>query len=46
MFEAVNHQVIKLKRVRFGIVTLGNMKTGEHRLLKPYEFKQLVNLVK
>ncbi len=46
MFEAVNHQVLKLKRVRFGIVTLANMKIGEHRLLKPHEFKQLVNLVK
>jgi len=46
MFEAVNHQVLTLKRVRFGILTLGNMKIGEHRLLKPYEFKQLVNLVK
>ncbi len=46
MFEATNHKVLKLKRVRFGFVTLGKMKTGEHRLLKPYELKQLRNLVK
>ena len=25
---------------------LDKMKTGEHRLLKPYELKQLKNLVK
>ena len=28
------------------ITTLDNMKTGQHRLLKPYELKQLRNLVK
>jgi len=41
MFEAVGHPVLKLKRVRFGIVTLDGLKKGEFRLLKPYEFKQL-----
>ncbi len=46
MFEFTGHKVLKLKRVRFGFVTLENMKTGEHRLLKPYELKQLRNLVK
>ena len=46
MFEATGHKVLKLKRVRFGVVTLDKMKTGEHRLLKPYELKQLRTLVK
>lgn len=46
MFEAVNHPVLKLKRVRFGIVTLGNMSVGEFRRLKPYELKQLKELTK
>jgi 23S rRNA pseudouridine2605 synthase len=46
MFEAVNHPVLKLKRVRFGIVTLGSMSTGEFRRLKPYEIKQLRELTK
>ena len=46
MFEATGHEVLKLKRVRFGVVTLDKMKTGEHRLLKPYELKQLRTLVK
>lgn len=44
MFEAVGHPVLKLKRVRFGSVTLGKMSVGEHRLLKPHEFKQLMHL--
>ncbi len=46
MFEFTGHKVLKLKRVRFGFVTLDHMKIGEHRLLKPYELKQLRNLVK
>ncbi len=46
MFEFTGHKVLKLKRVRFGFVTLENMRIGEHRLLKPYELKQLRNLVK
>ncbi|MCK5388808.1 MAG: rRNA pseudouridine synthase, partial [Candidatus Izimaplasma sp.] len=46
MFEFTGHEVLKLKRVRFGIVTVNNMRIGEYRLLKPYEMKQLKNLVK
>ncbi len=46
MFETVNHPVLKLKRVRFGVVTLDNLKKGEFRRLKPYEFKQLQELTK
>lgn len=45
MFEAVGHTVLRLKRVRFGIIKLDNMRIGEHRLLKPYEIKQLKGLV-
>ena len=45
MFEFTGHKVLKLKRVRFGAITLENMRIGEHRLLKPYELKQLKNLV-
>ena len=41
MFEAVGHPVLKLKRERFGIVTLKDLKKGEFRRLKPYEMKQL-----
>ena len=46
MFESVNHPVLKLKRVRFGVVDLKGMKLGQHRLLKPYEIKQLREISK
>lgn len=46
MFEAVNHPVLKLKRERFGIVNLKNLKKGEYRRLKPHELKQLIELTK
>ncbi len=41
MFEQVGHPVTKLKRIRFGIITLDGMKKGEVRHLKPHELKQL-----
>jgi 23S rRNA pseudouridine2605 synthase len=41
MFEAVGHEVIKLKRVRFGNVTLDGLKKGDYRFLKPHELKLL-----
>jgi 23S rRNA pseudouridine2605 synthase len=41
MFEAVGHPVLKLKRVRFGVVTLEGLRKGDYRVLKPYEYKQL-----
>ena len=44
MFDAVNHPVLRLKRVRFGIVNLDNLRIGDYRLLKPFELKQLKGL--
>lgn len=41
MFEHVGHPVLKLKRVRFGVVNLDGLRKGEYRILKPYELKQL-----
>ncbi len=46
MFEVVNHPVLKLKRVRFGLITLEDLKKGEVRRLKPHELKQLYVLSK
>lgn len=46
MFEAIGHPVLKLKRVRYGCVDLKGLSIGQHRLLKPHEFKQLNLLVK
>ena len=44
MFEAVGHEVVKLKRHRFGCITVEDLKQGEYRRLKPYEIKQLWHL--
>lgn len=46
MFEAVNHPVLRLKRVRFGIMNLDGLKIGEFRRMKPYEIKQMKELIK
>ncbi len=44
MFESLGHEVTKLKRVRFGPVTLEGLNKGEFRVLKPHEIKTLYNL--
>lgn len=44
MFESLGHEVVKLKRVRFGSVTLDGLNKGEYRILKPHEIKTLYNL--
>ncbi len=44
MFEAINKQVIKLKRERYGSLTLDGLNAGEYRPLTPYEVKSLRNL--
>ena len=46
MFASLGHEVIKLKRVRFGPVTLEGLNKGEFRLLKPHEIKTLYHLSK
>jgi len=44
MFEAIGHPVVKLKRYRFGAVTIEGLKEGDYRVLKVHEIKQLWNL--
>ncbi|WP_174734057.1 pseudouridine synthase [Mesobacillus harenae] len=44
MFEAIGHQVVKLKRERYGTLNLGGLKPGEIRELTPHEVKQLRTL--
>ncbi len=44
MFESVGHPVLKLKRIRYGIVTLENLAKGDARRLKPHELKHLHQL--
>ena len=41
MFEAIGHDVLKLKRERYGFLTLSGLKTGDARELSPHEVKQL-----
>ncbi|MFT4413149.1 23S rRNA pseudouridine(2605) synthase RluB [Fredinandcohnia humi] len=41
MFEAIGHDVLKLKREKYGFLTLRGLHTGEHRELLPHEVKQL-----
>jgi 23S rRNA pseudouridine2605 synthase len=41
MFEAIGHQVLKLKRERYATLTLGGLKAGEARELTPHEVKQI-----
>ena len=41
MFEAVGHKTIKLTRIGYGRLTLGNLKVGKYRHLKNSEVKTL-----
>ncbi|MGM8214010.1 pseudouridine synthase [Bacillaceae bacterium W0354] len=41
MFESLGYRVEKLKRERFGPITLGNLNPGEYRELTPHEVKQI-----
>ena len=41
LLKAVNHEVIKLKRESFGFLNLGNLQSGEYRLLNKKEVKKL-----
>ncbi|MBI0576199.1 rRNA pseudouridine synthase [Neobacillus cucumis] len=41
MFEAIGHEVIKLKRERYGFLTLNGLSAGDARELTPHEVKQL-----
>ncbi|MGO4888252.1 pseudouridine synthase [Anaerobacillus sp. MEB173] len=44
MFEAIGHPVMKLKRERYGFLTVRGMNPGDVRELKPHEVKQLREL--
>lgn len=41
MFEAINHEVIKLKREKFSFLDVKSLKSGEYRYLNPKEVKRL-----
>ncbi|RSK27495.1 rRNA pseudouridine synthase [Bacillus sp. HMF5848] len=41
MFEAIGHEVVKLKRERYGFLHLGNLRPGDAREIGPHEVKRL-----
>src|SRR5690554_4235664 len=41
MFESIGHPVLKLKRERYGFLTLHSLNVGDMRELTPHEVKQL-----
>jgi 23S rRNA pseudouridine2605 synthase len=41
MFEAIGHPVLKLKRERYGYLTLHGLSAGDSRELSPHEVKQM-----
>ena len=44
MFEAINHEVVKLKREQFAFLDLKGLKPGEYRYLSIKEVKKLYSL--
>jgi len=44
MFAAVGHPVLKLKRIKFGPFSLGNLNPGEYRIISPEEIKKLIKI--
>ncbi|MHB8158048.1 MAG: pseudouridine synthase [Desulfocucumaceae bacterium] len=44
MFETINFEVIRLKRVKIGSLTLGNLKSGENRPLRETEVTVLLKM--
>ena len=45
MFAAIGYPVMKLKRVKFGVIGLGNLMRGQYRHLTEDEVKDLYDLV-
>lgn len=46
MFKSIDHDVKKLTRVRFGNITINNLKEGEVKVLSIHEVKTLYGLAK
>lgn len=44
LFSAIGHTVLKLKRIEFGPVRLGNLPVGQFRYLTPEEIEKLKKL--
>ena len=46
MFNAVEHKVLKLKRIKYAFLTLENLNIGQYRKLSIKEIRKLYNCVK
>ncbi len=46
MWEKMGYSVLKLARIRFGGLSLGKLKPGEYRPLRPAEVEKLKKLIK
>ncbi len=46
MFEAINHKVLRLKRISYAFLNLSGLSTGEYRTLSIKEVRQLYNVCK
>ena len=46
MFSAVNHKVLKLKRIKYAFLTLKDLNIGQYRSLSIKEIKKLYNYIK
>ena len=44
IFSSLNHEVIKLSRIRYAFLDVGNLKSGEYRELSLKEVKKLYSL--
>ena len=42
MMEYFNCEVTRLNRIGYGFLTLGNLRQGEYRRLRPYEVRKLI----
>lgn len=45
LFSSIGHTVLKLKRVEFGPIRLGNLSFGQYRYLTPREMESLKKLI-
>ncbi|WP_026906592.1 pseudouridine synthase [Paucisalibacillus globulus] len=44
MMEQLGYPVLKLKRERYGMLTLDGLRVGEYRKITPKEVKQMINI--
>src|SRR5574344_2455407 len=46
LFSAINHEVIKLTRIKYGFLEMDQLKSGDYRYLSKDEVKKLYNYKK